>query len=49
MSVYHCAPCGYSYGSYDDFCDHVHHHHHVPRLDLPSVFIETGFGFVFHE
>jgi hypothetical protein len=46
--AYYCRPCHHYYRSYDGFCDHVHRHHHVPRLHLPSVFFETSFGFAFH-
>ena len=42
--AYYCGPCGYHFDSYDDLSYHVHHHHHVAVLELPSLIFQASIG-----
>jgi hypothetical protein len=44
-----CGVCHYSFGLEHDFHHHLHHHHHVDYDLIPSVVVQTGFGWVFVE
>jgi hypothetical protein len=49
--VYFCNPCSYYFDSYDLLYSHVHHHHHIAAIQLPSLIFQAsiggGFGWVF--
>ena len=49
--LYYCNPCSYYFDSYDLLYSHVHHHHHVAAIQLPSLIFQAsiggGFGWVF--
>ena len=51
--AYYCGPCGHHFDSYDDLSYHVHRHHHIAVLELPSVIFEAsidgGVGWVFGD
>ena len=42
--AYYCGPCGNHFDSYDDLSYHVHDHHHVAVLELPSVIFQASIG-----
>jgi len=49
--LYFCNPCSYYFDSYDLLYSHVHHHHHIAAIQLPSLIFQAsiggGFGWVF--
>jgi hypothetical protein len=51
--AYYCGPCGHYFGSYDLLSHHVHLHHHIAVLELPSVIFQAsiggGAGWVFED
>jgi hypothetical protein len=42
--AYYCGPCGHHFDSYDHLSYHVHRHHHVAVLELPSVIFQASIG-----
>lgn len=44
---YYCDPCGHGYRSRRALYDHVHHHHHVPYVRIPSLVVHVGLDWVF--
>ena len=42
--AYYCGPCSHHFDSYDDLSYHVHRHHHIAVIELPSVIFEASIG-----
>ena len=40
----YCGPCGSHFDSYDHLSYHVHRHHHIAMLELPSVIFQASIG-----
>lgn len=43
-SAYYCGPCSHYFDSYDHLSSHVHHHHGIAVLALPTVIFQASFG-----
>ena len=42
--AFFCGPCSHPFGSYDELSYHVHHHHRIAVIELPSVIIHGRLG-----
>jgi hypothetical protein len=41
---YYCGPCSHYFESYDHLSHHVHQHHHIAAIELPSVIFQASIG-----
>jgi hypothetical protein len=41
---YYCGPCSHYFESYDHLSYHVHHHHHIAAIELPSLIFQASIG-----
>jgi len=42
--AYYCGPCGHHFDSYEHLSYHVHEHHHIAVLALPTVIFQASIG-----